>query len=125
MCHGLVFKPSVQPFLQGFIDANWGRILMIEDQPVVLLFFLDLILCSGLQENKTQSPSPVLKLRTEPLLMLHKRCYGFHFLLGELGVVLPSAPIIWCENLTTVSLAANAVLHSKIKHTFTLWVKRS
>lgn len=34
----------------------------------------------------------------------------------ELRVPLVSIPILWCDNQGVVSLAANPVLHSKIKH---------
>ena len=37
-------------------------------------------------------------------------------LLTEIGVELKSKPIIWCDNLSAVSLSANPVLHARTKH---------
>ncbi|KAK5794789.1 hypothetical protein PVK06_036036 [Gossypium arboreum] len=32
------------------------------------------------------------------------------------GINISGTPIIWCDNSSTVSLAANLVLHAKVKH---------
>ena len=37
-------------------------------------------------------------------------------LLEELRVAITKIPIIWCDNLSTVQLAANPVLHARTKH---------
>lgn len=37
-------------------------------------------------------------------------------LLGELQVKCTKAPVIWCDNLSTVMLATNSILHAKTKH---------
>lgn len=37
-------------------------------------------------------------------------------LLDELQVNINTKPIIWCDNLSAVSLAANSILHARTKH---------
>ena len=37
-------------------------------------------------------------------------------LLKELQVPQPQTPIIWCDNLSTVSLSVNPIQHSRMKH---------
>lgn len=37
-------------------------------------------------------------------------------LLFEIGIKSTKKPIIWCDNLSTVALSANPVLHSRTKH---------
>lgn len=37
-------------------------------------------------------------------------------LLKEMHISLPHSPIIWCDNTSAVSLAANPVFHSRTKH---------
>lgn len=38
------------------------------------------------------------------------------YLLQELGIISPKAPIIWVDNLSTIALASNPILCTKIKH---------
>lgn len=40
----------------------------------------------------------------------------FRSLLDEICVKLKGVSIIWCENYSTVSLAANPLLHARVKH---------
>lgn len=37
-------------------------------------------------------------------------------LVNELHISLPSPPVVYCDNLTTVQLASNHVLHARTKH---------
>ena len=37
-------------------------------------------------------------------------------LLGELGVTFTSPPVLWCDNMSAGSLAANPVFHARTKH---------
>ena len=37
-------------------------------------------------------------------------------LLKEIGVKLKNAPVVWVDNLSTIALASNLVLHSRTKH---------
>ncbi|KAL1133929.1 hypothetical protein V6Z11_A12G072400 [Gossypium hirsutum] len=40
----------------------------------------------------------------------------FHSLLNEIGLKPSVTPVIWCDNTSAVSLAANLVLHARVKH---------
>ena len=37
-------------------------------------------------------------------------------LLAEIGHILPSIPIIWCDNQSAATLASNPKFHSRTKH---------
>lgn len=37
-------------------------------------------------------------------------------LVGELGVSLPSAPTVYCDNISTTYLALNLIIHARTKH---------
>ncbi|RVW80968.1 Retrovirus-related Pol polyprotein from transposon RE1 [Vitis vinifera] len=41
---------------------------------------------------------------------------GIESLLSELQTKMTMVPIIWCDNISTISLSANPVLHSRTKH---------
>ncbi|KAL1091867.1 hypothetical protein V6Z11_D07G186900 [Gossypium hirsutum] len=40
----------------------------------------------------------------------------FHSLLIEIGLKLSGTPIIWCDNSSAFSLAANPMLYARVKH---------
>ena len=37
-------------------------------------------------------------------------------LLKDLGVYLCAAPILWCDNVSTLAIASNLVFHARTKH---------
>jgi hypothetical protein len=37
-------------------------------------------------------------------------------LLKDLGVFVLEAPILWCENISTLAIASNPVFHARTKH---------
>ena len=37
-------------------------------------------------------------------------------LLAEMSIRIPRIPEVWCDNLSTVQLAANPILHARTKH---------
>ena len=41
-------------------------------------------------------------------------------LLSELKVPLQKTPVIWCDNLSTIDMYANSVLHDRTKHNIEL-----
>ncbi|KAE8672445.1 Detected protein of unknown function [Hibiscus syriacus] len=42
--------------------------------------------------------------------------YYVYLVLDDMNVELSQAPVIWCDNTSTVAMAANPVLHAKVKH---------
>jgi hypothetical protein len=42
--------------------------------------------------------------------------FWLRMLFKELGVPLPVAPVIWCDNISVLALASNPVFHARIKH---------
>ena len=37
-------------------------------------------------------------------------------LLKDLRIFLPTRPMLWCDNISVISLAANPVFHARTKH---------
>lgn len=37
-------------------------------------------------------------------------------ILGKIGILANIPPVIWCDNTSTISLAANLILHNRSKH---------
>jgi hypothetical protein len=42
--------------------------------------------------------------------------YWLRMLFKDLGVPLPHAPILWCDNVSALALASNPVYHGRTKH---------
>ncbi|KAG8493766.1 hypothetical protein CXB51_011188 [Gossypium anomalum] len=86
-------RPSDRLSLVGYADANWG------------LDFDDRRSTTGYCEAKYRS----LAAATSEVTWLVS-------LLKELHLQSIDKPIIWCDNSSAVTVAANLVLHSKFKH---------
>ena len=37
-------------------------------------------------------------------------------MLKDLGVFIPNAPILWCDNVSALAIASNPVFHARTKH---------
>ena len=60
-------------------------------------------------KSSTESEYRSLAVATSELIWIQN-------LLGELGIRLPTAPTLYCDNLGATYLAANPVFHSRAKH---------
>ena len=59
--------------------------------------------------SSTESEYRALALASTELCWLYT-------LLKELGVFLLDAPILWCDNVSTLTIASNLVFHARTKH---------
>lgn len=88
--------------------------LMIESQQMGMVFILEKIQHLGAQETsyhiqiKYRIWIPQLARATAKIMWLES-------LLSELKVKLFKQSVIWCDNLSVVSLSTNAILHSRTK----------
>ena len=114
--HGLHLVPSTQPLgLRGFCDANWAA--NVDDR------WLTSGACVYLGQNLvswwSKKQPTVARSNTEAeyrsLADTAAEIMWLQSLLTELQVP-PVRPVIYCDNLSTVMLSHNLVLHSRTQH---------
>lgn len=66
--------------------------------------------------SKKQHSRSSTKAKYRSLEHLAAKITWIQSLLSELKIAISRAPMIWCDNLSTVMLAANHVLHARTKH---------
>ncbi|KAL6332879.1 hypothetical protein AAG906_019391 [Vitis piasezkii] len=101
---GIVLKPSETMNLMAFCDADWGSDVDDRRSTSGHCVFLGKSLVSWSSKSSTLFPD---------LLDLE---LWLQSLLSELKSKMTMVPVIWCDNISTVSLSANPVLHSRTKH---------
>lgn len=71
----------------------------------------------GLQSSYMggQETRPSTKVEYRALAIIAIEISWFRMLLQDLQVVLPKAPIIWCDNVSAIALASNRVFHALTK----------
>lgn len=109
-------QPSSSLCLTGYCDADWAS--DVEDRKSTLGFCLYLgnNLISWLSKKQHTISRSSTEAEYRSLAGLTSEISWTQSLLDEIGVSCSRKPIIWCDNLSAVHLAANPVLHARTKH---------
>ena len=89
---------------------------MIEGLHLGIVFFLGKAWFHGVQKKQHTISRSSTKAEYRSLASLTSEMLWLQSLLSELQTKMTMVPIIWCDNISTVSLSANPVLHSRTKH---------
>ena len=114
--YGLHLRRSSQLNLVGFCDVDWA--MDPDDRRSTSSY------CAFLGENLVswyfKKQHTIFRSSTEAeyrnLTIIVAELTWLTYLLEELRVATTKIPIIWCDNLSTVQLATNPVLHARTKH---------
>ncbi|KAL5564064.1 hypothetical protein UlMin_033811 [Ulmus minor] len=113
---GILMQGSKVLSLTGFCDADWGNDLCDRRSTTGYCIYLGrnvISWCSKKQHvvsrSSTEAEYRSLANATSEILWLQS-------LLSELKVHFRYPPTLWCDNMSTISLSANPVLHSRTKH---------
>ena len=114
--HGIFFSANNKLVLQAYSDSDWAGdtddyvstnsyIIYLGQHPVSWSSRKQ----NGVPRSSTEAEYRAVANATSEV----NRICSF---LSELGVSLPSAPIIFCDNVGATFLCANPVFHSRMKH---------
>ena len=114
--HGIFLRKQHQPHLHAFSDADWagdsddyvstnGYIIYLGSQPVSWTSRKQ----QGVARSSTEAEYRAVANAAAELRWICS-------LLTELGVSIPSAPTVYCDNVGATYLCANPVFHSRMKH---------
>ncbi|XP_028108872.1 uncharacterized protein LOC114307674 [Camellia sinensis] len=115
LSHGLHFQPS-NFHLQAYSDSNWAGDLSDHKSTSGYCVYLgaNLISWSSMKQSTVSRSSTEAEYRY--LAHTTAKLTWLQMLLAEFAIPQPSLPVLWCDNLSSLSLATNPVFHNRSKH---------
>ncbi|KAJ3699566.1 hypothetical protein LUZ61_003271 [Rhynchospora tenuis] len=114
--HGLHLQASPNLCINAYTDADWAGCPDERKSTTGYAVYLgcNLISWSSKKQHTVARSSTEAEYRS--MAMATAELLWIQSLLGELGVRLNIAPVLWCDNLGATFLAANPVFHARTKH---------
>lgn len=114
--HGILLRSGTPLTLHGFSDADWAGDTddYISTNAYVVYLGSSPISWSsrkqiGVARSSTEAEYRAVANTASEIIWITS-------LLTELGVQLPKAPVIYCDNIGATHLSANPIFHSRMKH---------
>ncbi|OIW12049.1 hypothetical protein TanjilG_24473 [Lupinus angustifolius] len=116
--HGIIFQPTIpaSPLpITGFCDADWASDCDDRKSTSGACIFLGNNLITWWSKKQTTISRSSTEAEYRSMALLAQELQWVQSLLLELNFSF-SAPLVLCDNLSTVSLSHNPVLHQRTKH---------
>lgn len=114
--HGICLTSSSLLSLHGFCDADWANDPDDRRSTSGFCWFLGSSPITWSSKKQPVVSRSGTKAEYRSLANATSELLWLQSLHTELHVHSCAAPILWCDNISTISLSANPVLHSKSKH---------
>lgn len=102
--------------LLSFCDANWASDVDDHHSTSLYCLFLSPNLVSWHSQKQHTISKSFTKAEYQSVTTLVAKISWLQSLLKELHISSSTTPIIWSDNLSTVYLLANPILHARTKH---------
>ena len=112
--HGLFYGPGVLSF-QGFSDAYYGGDLDDRNSTRGYCIYLGGCPISWSAKKYQTISHSIIEAEYRQLAYTATEISWLRFLFRNLHISLIT-PIIWCDNISSISFASNPIFHSKMKH---------
>jgi hypothetical protein len=113
--HGLFYsKTTLQ--LNAFCDSDWAGCPDDRRSTSGFVVFLGDCLVSWSAKKQPVVSRSSTEAEYRSLAIATTELYWLRMLFQEIQIPLPISPIIWCDNVSALSLAANPVYHARTKH---------
>lgn len=113
--HGLFFSPG--PFtLQAYSDSDWAGDALDRRSTSGFCIFLGNNLVSWSAKKQPTVSCSSTEAEYRALAHTVAELSWLQMLLQDFSIVLPSLPVVWCDNLGALALATNPVFHARSKH---------
>ena len=114
--HGIHIEPCSQLHLFAFCDADWGSDPDGRRSTTGFCMFLGGNIISWMSKKQASVSHSSTEAEYRSLAATVAEITWLKSLISELRVPLTQAPIIYCDNLSTVMMTANPILHHRSKH---------
>jgi hypothetical protein len=113
--HGLIYtKGSLN--LSAYCDFNWVGSPDDCWSTSGFEIFLGNCLVSWSAKKQTVVSRSSTEAEYRSLAITTAELFWLRMLFKDLGVSLPTAPVLWCDNISALALASNPIFHTRTKH---------
>lgn len=102
--------------LTAFTDADWAGDPSDQRSTSGFCIFLGSSFVSWSAKKQSTVVCSSTKAEYRSLAHTAAELSGLRVLLHDLHIFLPTRPTIWCDNISSISLASNPIFHAQTKH---------
>jgi hypothetical protein len=111
----LLFQPGSLN-LQAYADADWAGDPIDRRSTSGYVVFLGSTPITWVSKKQCTVSRSSTEAEYRSLASATAEVFWIRMVLKDLGIFLPNPPILWCDNLSALTLASNPVFHARTKH---------